>query len=86
MSDLWTRWQMGETIEALAKEHGVTRERMRYRLENLAKGRQAVQMHEALRLIAMSDNLALPAAEAHARCVRIAKAGLTPQPRRTRDE
>lgn len=80
MSDLWTRWQMGETIEALAKEHGVTRERMRYRLEKLAKGRQAVQMHEALRIIAISKDLDLPAEAAHARCVRIAKAALSPQP------
>ena len=80
MIDLWTRWQMGETIEALAKEHGVTRGRMRYRLEKLAKGRQAVQMHEALRLISISDNLDLPPHEAHARCVRIAKAAISPQP------
>lgn len=80
MSDLWTRWQMGETIEALAKEYGVTSGRMRYRLEKLAQGRQAVQMHEALRLISISDNLDLPPDEAHARCVRIAKAALSPQP------
>lgn len=35
VEECWLRWRRGEAIEVLAKEYGVTRERMRYRLNKL---------------------------------------------------
>ena len=44
----WLRWRRGETIEALAKEYKVTRERMRYRLKKLDQAHPAMLRDAAL--------------------------------------
>ena len=48
MTDDWTRWKMGESIEALARERGCTRERMRHRLKRLDEGRTVADLHRRL--------------------------------------
>lgn len=47
--DDWTRWKMGESIDALAKERGCTRERMRLRLTRLDEGRTVIALETQVR-------------------------------------
>ncbi|RJL18230.1 hypothetical protein [Paracoccus siganidrum] len=73
----WRRWKLGERIEVLARERGVTRERMRHRLERFDAGVDTVQMQEALRIISISPELIhLSPEQQHERCVAIARAAL----------
>ena len=48
LEDCWLRWRRGETIEVLAKEYGVTRERMFYRLDRLDQTHPAMLRAAAL--------------------------------------
>lgn len=48
LEDCWLRWRRGETIEALAKEYKVTRERMRIRLNKLDQTHPAMLREAAL--------------------------------------
>lgn len=48
LEDCWLRWRRGETIESLAKEYGVTRERMFYRLDKLDQTHPAMLREAAL--------------------------------------
>lgn len=49
MSDNWTRWKMGESIDVLAKERGCTRERMRLWLKRLDEGRTVIALESQVR-------------------------------------
>lgn len=59
MSDDWTRWKKGESIDELAKDRGCTRERMRHRLKKLDEGRTVIalqaQLDEARAALALMD-------------------------------
>ena len=48
IEECWLRWRRGERIEVLAKEYGVTRERMRYRLNKLDQTHPTMLRNAAL--------------------------------------